>query len=155
MTSQLDRYEAREEISRLIYGYCESLDEGDFAAVGELFARGAWRPAGASGPAVTGDDLSEWLAANVQLHGARPGTRHCTTNLVIDLADDGSSATSRSYVVVFQALEDMPPQAIILAHYHDRFTYLEGRWSFEERAVEVDGAGDVSRHLKGQLPHGD
>jgi 3-phenylpropionate/cinnamic acid dioxygenase small subunit len=87
----------------------------------------------------------------VQLHGSSPATKHVTTNVIVEIDDDGRRATARSYFTVLQALVDLPLQVIVAGRYHDRFVRDEGRWRFAERIVWMDLTGDLSRHLVGYL----
>ena len=81
-----------------------------------------------------------------------PATKHLTTNLIIDVADDGRTATARSYFTVIQGRPDFPLQPIIAGRYHDRFECVEGRWRFCERLEYLDLVGDLSRHLTMAIP---
>ncbi|MER0449878.1 nuclear transport factor 2 family protein [Streptomyces sp. Edi4] len=57
-------------------------------------------------------------------------------------------AVARSYVTVFQALADLPLQAVAGGRCHDRFERRDGRWRFRERRARLTLVGDVSRHLR-------
>ena len=76
-----------------------------------------------------------------------PLTKHVTTNLLIEVADDGATATCRSYYTVLQKTEGAPLQPIIAGRYHDEFAKRDGQWRFTRRHMIVDLIGDLSRHL--------
>lgn len=155
----VDKAEARHEIEKLIYGYAEALDDGDLARVSQLFARAEVEPQ--SGWVLRGGDaVAEMFAKHTIFYdakgpadpwapGAKPHTRHCVTNLVIDVAEDGRSASAKSYVVVFQARPELPLQAVFRNRYRDRFACEGGVWHFTHREMLHDdfGAGDTSQHL--------
>ena len=154
----VDKAEARDAISKLIYGYAKALDGGDLPAVGALFEHAAIRSdAGEIVGAKAAEEMYRSYTAFFDASGdpagpdgpgTTPHTRHMTTNLMIDVADDGKSASCHSYVVVFMSLPDFPLQPIVRGIYKDRFECLDGVWRFAERVMEMDDVGDVSRHLK-------
>jgi hypothetical protein len=78
-----------------------------------------------------------------------PRTKHVITNLVIELAPDGATATARSYFTVLQATDGLALQPIIAGRYHDAFARDEGTWRFSERVIHPDLQGDLSRHMRG------
>ena len=94
------------------------------------------RPAGRrrpSGPAtvrslLTGQDAIQALyAATTRIHpDGTPGTKHVTTNLILDIDDEAGTASARSYWTVLQAVPGLPLQPILAGRYHDRFERAEG-----------------------------
>ena len=79
-----------------------------------------------------------------------PRTRHVTTNPIIEL--DGDVARVRSVYTVLQQVEGSAVQPIISGRYHDTLRRINGRWRFTERCFLVDLVGDLSRHLRFELP---
>jgi SnoaL-like domain len=153
MISAVERLEAQDRISRLMFTYAECIDQADFAGVGALFEHGVWHNNREIGQHLSGDEVTRWLDDNVKVHGEALATRHCTTNLIIDVADDGETATARSYIFLFQVLEGFPLQPIFLGRYHDTFHRVDGAWFFKARVIMGDGVGDLSEHvLAGVLP---
>ena len=154
-----DKAEARHEIEKLIYGYAEALDDGDLLRLRELFAQAEVTPQ--PGFVLSGGEaIAEMFATHTIFYdangpadpwapGTKPHTRHVVTNLVIDVADGGASATAKSYVIVFQARPDFALQPVFRNRYRDRFVCAHGRWRFAAREMLHDefGAGDTSRHL--------
>ncbi|MFN2466517.1 MAG: nuclear transport factor 2 family protein [Gaiellaceae bacterium] len=70
------------------------------------------------------------------------------SNLIVDVAEDGATARSVSYVDSIQVTEDFPLQLIFQGRYIDSFVLEEGSWRFHERVVDADGVGDMSAHHK-------
>ena len=132
-----------QEITAMIYRYCELVDSGDFESFARLFEHGVWHKAP---PGVEG--VRSYLDGHVLLYDGLPCTKHVTTNLVIDVDDDDQTAAASSYVTVFQALPDSPLQAIFAGRYKDRFERVDGVWRWRERQVIGDLRGDTSRHTR-------
>lgn len=134
-------------IENLIAAYAELVDGGDFAGLGALLADATFT--GGRGP-VGGRDAVEAMFRDTLIvyDDGTPRTRHVTTNVAIEVDDEAGTAVARSYFTVFQALPDLPLQAIACGRYHDRFHHRDGQWSFLERRVHLDLVGDVSRHLR-------
>src|SRR5580704_3762677 len=95
----------REAISQLIYTYAERIDAGDFAGVAELFADATLTFEG-FGDAVSGRAALQSLYERTtrRYDDGTPRTKHVMTNVMVEVADDGASATSRSYFTVLQAV---------------------------------------------------
>jgi 3-phenylpropionate/cinnamic acid dioxygenase small subunit len=138
---------SRDDIAALVFAYAERLDAGDFDAVGELFADATYGPHG--GPALRGKEaVRKVLRHLVILHDGTPGTKHVTSNLVVDVDEEGDTATARAYFTVFQATEKLPLQTIVAGRYEDRFARVGAKWGFRERVIYMDLQGDLSQHLR-------
>jgi hypothetical protein len=153
-----ERAEARDAISKLVYGYAEALDGGQLERVARYFARAVIRSDGgefhgADGALAMYRRFTTFYDAagrkcSPDVPGATPRTRHVTTNLIIDLADDLRSATARSYFTVFQAVPGVIElQPIVRGAYRDAFEHADGEWRFTERIMITDGVGNVAHHL--------
>jgi len=138
--------DAEAAITRLIYTYCHRLDGADLAGAAELFEHARWQLS----PDVICQGAKEHLDALqvIRVYGDRLGTRHVVSNLLIDVADDGLSATSVSYVDSIQVTAEFPLQLIFQGRYLDSFTFEDGAWRFQDRIVDADGVGDMSAHHK-------
>jgi len=137
----------RAAITALVYRYAELLDTGDLAAVAELFAHATWRSE-ATGEVRRGIAEVSEVYDRVRLYGGTPRTKHLITNLVIDMAPDGRSATARCSFTVLQGVEPGEPiQAVLSGRYLDRFEKPDGRWRFSDRQFVVDLVGDLRRHF--------
>jgi 3-phenylpropionate/cinnamic acid dioxygenase small subunit len=142
-----------EAIRRLLFRYCELMDAGNFTELAALFT-----------DAVMVDDDGNVVAegrAGVQalydrgtrLYDGSPRTRHLTSNSIIDVDQEAGTASARSVYVVFQATEHLALQPIITGRYRDRFARADdGTWHFVERGFSVDLVGDLSQHLRYDVP---
>jgi len=135
------------EIENLIAQYTYLLDKGDFAGQSELFKYGR---IGALGKYAEGPEAIEKSQyTNLQLYdNGTPQTVHVTTNIIIEVSDDGQSATSSSYLTIFQqdTERSFPLQAIMVGRYNDTFALIEGKWWFTERNLSLNLIGDLSHH---------
>ncbi|MGI5516253.1 nuclear transport factor 2 family protein [Streptomyces sp. CA-106131] len=134
-------------VENLIARYAELVDGGDFAGLGILLADATFT---GSGEPVSGRDAIEKMFQDTLIVYAdgTPRTQHVTTNVAIEVDEQASTAVSRAYVTVFQALPDLPLQPIAGGRYHDRFERRDGQWRFAERRVRINLVGDVSGHLR-------
>ncbi|MFD7705904.1 nuclear transport factor 2 family protein [Streptomyces sp. NPDC059786] len=134
-------------VENLIARYAELVDDGDFAGLGHLLADAVFT---GSGPSVSGREALERMFRDTLIVYAdgTPRTQHVTTNLAVEVDEEAGTAAARSYVTVFQALPELPLQAIACGRYHDRFERRAGQWRFTERLVRITLVGDVSHHLR-------
>ena len=144
--------EPQEAIRNLLGRYCELMDGADWAGLGALFAHARLTEEHGHLVAEGADGVRALYEGGTQLHDGRPGTRHITANIVIELDEAGQTATTRSSYVVFQAAPDLALQPIIAGRYRDRFEQVGGVWRFAERCFFVDQVGDLSHHLTYTLP---
>lgn len=137
------------QIENLIYCYAERIDAGDFRGVAELF-RNAEIVSTAHNVKHTGmDEVLEMYTLSCRLYDktGTPLTKHLTTNVIIELDQNGREANARSYYTVIQATDSLPLQPIISGRYQDRFRKVEKNWEFASREMIVDLVGDCSAHL--------
>jgi hypothetical protein len=149
-------------VSNLIARYAELIDLGDFdgvadllgdAAVGDGKAAGG-EPGGASPRLLTGRDaiLGMFTSTTRRYPDGTPGTKHVTTNLILDIDEEAGLAAARSYWTVLQAVPGLALQPILAGRYHDRFERVGGTWRFSERRYLIDLVGDVSQHMLANIP---
>lgn len=135
-------------IANLVSSYAERIDHGDFEGLGALFEHAI----------VTseGTDIESRGAAEVlamyegwtrRFPDGTPRTKHVTTNLIIEVDDDGERGTCRSYFMVFQQTDELALQPIIGGRYHDEFAVIDGAWHFTRRHMFSELFGDLSHHL--------
>jgi hypothetical protein len=140
-------------IANLVHRYAELIDTGDYGGVGQLFEHGAIRVE--QGGAITAVGGRAEVQAFYERHTRRfpdsgtPKTKHLTTNLIIEVEGDASTATCRSYFTVLQACDGLPLQPIIAGRYHDSFERFGGIWRFADRIIHTDLVGDLRHHLLG------
>jgi hypothetical protein len=141
------------EVANLIARYAELIDSGDFDGVAELLGD-AGVGAGDGSTLLTGRKaLAGLFTSTTRLYpDGTPGTKHVTTNLLLELDEEEGTGAARSYWTVLQAVPGLPLQPILAGRYHDRFERREGVWRFTERRYLVDLVGDVSHHMLSNLP---
>lgn len=142
-----------EAIRNLLGRYCELIDGGDFEGLGELFADAVLRDDDGREVARGRDGIVRLYSAGTRLHGDSPRTRHITTNSIIEVEEGSTTATARSAYVVLQATDALALQPIIAGRYRDRFERDDdGTWRFVERSFAIDLVGDLSHHLRYEVP---
>lgn len=140
---------AADAIPKLIYTYAERIDAGDFAGVAELFAHATLTFEG-FGDAVTGREAIEALytRSTRRFDDGTPKTKHVMTNVIVDASDDGTSAASRSYFTVLQAVPGvLSLQPVVAGRYRHTFESVEGRWRVATMHVIIDLVGDLAHHM--------
>ena len=136
------------EIANLLYRYAELVDGGEFDAVGDLFEHADYYMGGTK--PMRGSRVADAMRATVITYDGTPRTRHVMTNPIIEV--DGDTATARSSYTVMQAADGLALQPILIGGYHDRFQRVDGVWRFAERSIRADLIGDLSKHIRIQLP---
>jgi hypothetical protein len=141
------------QIGNLIARYAELIDGGDFDGVGDLLGRAAVGAAD-SPSLLTGRDalVALFTSTTRRYPDGTPGTKHVTTNLILEIDDGVGTASARSYWTVLQAVPGLPLQPILAGRYHDRFARDGEVWHFTERRYLVELVGDVSHHMLTGLP---
>jgi len=141
-------------IENLVFTYAELIDSGDFDAVGDLLADAVVGAIGETGGLSGRDQVASLFHATTRRHDdGTPMTKHVTTNLIVDVDDEATSASARSYFTVFQSVPGhLPLQPIVAGRYHDRFLRDGRTWRFAERRFFIDLVGDVSQHQLIALP---
>jgi 3-phenylpropionate/cinnamic acid dioxygenase small subunit len=137
-----------EQIRNLLGRYTECMDLGDFDGLASLFTEAVmtdWE----------GNEIGrgfEAIKANyvngTQLYDGRPGTKHVTTNVQLEVDEAAGTAWAKSAYVVFQGTPNLKLQPIITGRYSDEFARgADGAWHFTVRRFAVDTMGDLSQHL--------
>ena len=140
---------AAEAITKLIYTYAERIDAGDFAGVADVFAHATLTFEG-FGDAVTGREAVEALYGRTtrRYEDGTPKTKHVMTNVMVDVADDGTSAASRSYFTVLQAVPgELALQPVIAGRYRHTYSRHDGRWEVVTMHIIIDLVGDLGHHM--------
>jgi 3-phenylpropionate/cinnamic acid dioxygenase small subunit len=145
--------DAIEAIRRLLHRYAECVDAADFAALGALFAAGEIRARGLPAPLRGADAVAAFYARANRVHDdGTLRTKHVVSNEIVEIDAGGASARARSLFVVYQATARLPLQAIAAGRYHDRFARDAAGWHFADREILLDLVGDLSEHLRIDLP---
>ncbi|HVT42632.1 MAG TPA: nuclear transport factor 2 family protein [Acidimicrobiales bacterium] len=140
---------ASEAIPKLIYTYAERIDAGDFAGIGDLFAHATLTFEGFDNP-VSGREAVEALYARStrRYEDGTPKTKHVMTNVIVDAEDGATTAASRSYFTVLQAVPGaLTLQPVIAGRYRHTYEMVEGRWRVATMHVIIDLVGDLTHHM--------
>jgi hypothetical protein len=129
----------------LLGTYCDRMDGGDWAGVGELFADAVLADEHGTVIARGADEVAALYRNGTRLHDGSPRTKHLVTNPVVEL--DGDTAVVRSSYLVLQATNAHPLAPIITGRYVDTFARADAGWHWTERRFLVDLVGDLSHHL--------
>jgi len=138
-----------EAITTLIYTYAERIDAGDFEGVAEIFAHATLTFEG-FGEAVQGRDAIAALYTRTtrRYEDGTPRTKHLMTNVIVDVADDGDAASSRSYFTVLQAVPgELALQPVIAGRYRHTYGRIDGLWRVTAMHITIDLVGDLGHHL--------
>jgi hypothetical protein len=115
------------EIRDLYTRYTYNGDRGRLADLAACFAEDGTLKG--TGPAGVAEALAQWIAGDP----ARTFTRHHVTNPLIDVAEDGQSATGRAYFSVYcnNGLDHV-------GTYNDKLCLTAEGWRFAYRQVRID-----------------
>lgn len=144
--------DAHEAIRSLLFRYCELMDAGNFGELADLFADAAMVDEEGHVVAEGRAGVEDLYERGTRLYDGVPRTRHLTSNSIIDVDEGAGTASARSVYVVFQATDALALQPIIAGRYRDRFARRDGAWHFVERSFAVDLVGDLSQHLRYDVP---
>jgi ketosteroid isomerase-like protein len=136
-------------VSNLIYSYAERIDEGDFAGVADVFEHATLTFEG-FGDAISGRDAVEKLYTNTtrRYDDGTPRTKHVMTNVIVDIADDGVHASSRSYFTVLQAVPGkLALQPVIAGRYRHAYEKVDGCWRVTTMHIIIDLTGELGHHM--------
>jgi SnoaL-like domain len=142
-------------VGNLIARYAELIDLGDFEGVADLLGDAAVGQGDSPSLLAGRDAILAMFTSTTRLHAdGTPGTKHVTTNLILEIDDHAGTAAARTYWVVLQAVPALPLQPILAGRYHDRFrrSGTDGAWRFAERRYLIDLVGDVGQHMLSNLP---
>jgi 3-phenylpropionate/cinnamic acid dioxygenase small subunit len=117
-------------IRRTLAAYCVLVDDGDFAAVAELFA-----PDGSfayRGEVATGRDaIVHWFDEN---HPPERRGKHVCVNPLIDV--DGGRATVVSDFLFLRFIDGTLTTKFV-GRYRDAFVRVDGEWRIERRDIAL------------------
>jgi ketosteroid isomerase-like protein len=136
-------------ITNLIYSYAERIDNGDFAGVAGIFEHATLTFEGFD-DAISGREAVEKLYTNTtrRYDDGTPRTKHVMTNVIVEVADDASDASSRSYFTVLQAVPgEFALQPVIAGRYRHTYERVDGRWRIATMHIIIDLTGDLGHHM--------
>ncbi len=138
VNARLEAIEAREAIRMLWADYGRTLDNRDFKAFAQLFARDGEFVGGpgatAKGREAVGALLEKLLTANFP--NSRGRNMHFYVNESIDVRGNEASGVTRGGFLV--ANTSNRPELSIMATYRDEFVREDGQWKFKRREVIGD-----------------
>ena len=114
------------------------IDDGDLEGVAELFRRAEIVSTVHNVRRTGFDEVLQMYRRSCRLYEATgtPLTKHLTTNVIIELDENGMQASARSYYTVIQATDSLPLQAIISGQVQGSFS--QGRLAVGVRAQGND-----------------
>ena len=132
---------AENDILKLMNDYCFAIDSGDLVTFGRLLKHAEWL--------VEGVAPGKESHSNLILYSdGTPRTKHTLSNISIDIDESANTATSHSYVTIFQQTDDFPLQAIFSGDYFDELECVDDVWRFSKREIRHCLIGNMSAHLK-------
>ena len=139
-----------DEIEALVYGYGEMIDTGNLDGVVALFKDATWRSSETGQALRDPADVKAVYDQIVLYEDGTPRTKHVITNLKLEFAPDGNSATGSCYFSVLQGVvPGEPVQVVVAGRYDDRFERGPDGWRFADRVFTGQLAGDMSHHFLG------
>ncbi len=136
LESRVKKLEDREEIRQLLMDYGRFLDQRDFRAFSELFAKtdGEW--IGGMGRAKGSKAIRELMESTIGKDTSMTQSCHLFTNETIHVNGDQATAVTKWIFVV--PGESNRPQLFFLGHYEDSMIREDGCWKFLRRVVRAD-----------------
>lgn len=135
-------------IEKILFRYARCVDSADWEGLGELFRYGQVLTEGTDTVTVGSEAVSEvWRTVNQVYPDGTLRTQHVITNVIVDVSDEGDSATADAYFMVFQATPQLPLQPIVGGRYEDTFHKIDDVWWYKQMKIHVRLVGDVSNHL--------
>lgn len=141
------RLAAEQQIQNLLFRYAECMDSAAFDDAAALFDRADFLM---GEHRVSAEQMREHWKGMVIVHpDGTLRTAHITSNLLIEFAADGLTASCRSRFTVVQATDALALQPICSGRYADTFAVTEdGEWYFTSRRYAMPLVGDTSEHLR-------
>ena len=137
LQSRVQTLEDREAIHKLLDDYGRLIDERNFDAFAQLWAKASeYDSAGTvtKGPAAIAGFLKDIIGRNPSGFGTP--NFHVFFNETVEV--NGDTATARSKAAFMVPAEGNKPSMVMLANYHDELVREDGRWKFLKRVVRGD-----------------
>jgi hypothetical protein len=137
-------------VMRTLGEYADLVDEGKFDQVADLLGDCTIDISGEGGSLSGRDRIYQMFASRYRIYSdGTPRTSHHITNVVVDVGDSCTSATSRCRYVVFQVTTPMNLAVIAAGRFHDYFALTTRGWRLTHRDIFRDLVGDLSGHVIG------
>ncbi len=134
------KLEDQQSIERLLLEYGRTLDNRNFAAYAQLFARqGEWQGALGTfrGPAAIQAAMEKSFNSAAAIADIPKGSNfHVMSNFIIDVQGDRATATS---MFIFYKMEKSTPVAAVAGRYEDVLIREDGAWKFLQRSALPPG----------------
>jgi 3-phenylpropionate/cinnamic acid dioxygenase small subunit len=126
----------REAITDLLTRYASGIDRRDWTLFRTCWTDDAEADYGALGQYHDADSITEAIRAS---HDSMGSTYHRITNVVIDVAPGGQTATARSYVhaVLMLRPDDQENWIDALGHYDDELVRVGQEWRIRHRVCHI------------------
>lgn len=143
LAAKVQMLEDRDAIRALLVTYARTLDERDFAAFEQLWAKDAEFIGGANNTAKGPTAIRDLLQGLLKVNGAPvPGRDfHLVMNQTVDVTGDTATGFSRGTWVVTDPEKQL--RISIIANYYDQFIREGGRWKF--RRHQIGGTPPAAR----------
>jgi hypothetical protein len=136
LESRVKKLEDREEIRQLLMDYGRFLDQRNFRAFSELFAKTEGEWIGGMGRAKGSQAIRELMENSIGKDPSKTQSCHLFTNETIHINGDQATALTKWIFVV--SGESNRPQLVFIGHYEDSMVRENGRWKFLRRVVRAD-----------------
>jgi hypothetical protein len=141
------------EIQNLLYSYCWLIDSGDFQGVCDLMKDADILYGGKLTFSRDPEGYMQTFNPIITYKDGTPKTAHMCIDPIIEVAEDGLTATSKSYTVVTQGVtKKFQPQIIWIDRKYDTFVKENGKWKFRSRDFVTRAQGDTSHHMDPTIP---
>jgi len=130
--TRIQRIEDQQAIERLLKEYGRTLDNRDFAAYSQLFAKdGEWKGAqgGYKGPAAI-QAAMEKIFKDAAADIPKGSNFHVMSNFIIDVQGDRATASSN---FIFYKMNGPKPSPEVAGRYEDILIRENGSWRFLQR----------------------
>jgi 3-phenylpropionate/cinnamic acid dioxygenase small subunit len=133
---RMQRIEDQQAIERLLLEYGRTLDNRDFSAYSQLFAKdGEWKGALGTfrGPAAIQAAMEKSFTSAAAVADIPRGSNfHVMSNFIIDVQGDRATAHS---MFIFYKIEKNTPLAAVAGRYEDLLIRENGAWRFLQRSA--------------------
>ena len=136
-----------QSVHNLIYSYAEYVDDGDFEAVGHLFARGSISFSPGRMTLHGEREVTRFYQGAVRLDPATGTTRTVHRVFNVILTETDSAVQARSRYEVSMHIEGQAPKIIATGRYFDSFRFEQGEPYFRHRKLVSEYLGDTREHL--------
>jgi hypothetical protein len=140
-------------VTNLMFRYTELMDGGEFEAIADLLQHAVISVEGVESVVLGREAILQAYSTSAQTYDDNtPKTKHVITNVIVEVDEAASAATTRSYFTVLQAVPDrLPLQPILSGRYRHSFESVDGDWRITGMHIIWDLVGDLSAHMKVEL----